>query len=182
MVPFSSTRYVRTFGVFDVNRAISICSSMTQSWWQWLRGWWNIGTFGGSFSALRTKSQKSNARCTMRNEQDSNFHLGRTDADATWAVKNRDFFRIWAHTWVKVGTSLIINICAAKCSECPERGCPQMKWISERSRWIRRISIFAHRSSLVSFLRHRTSTRVHAVVPFSDTHSPTWRPSRWSWG
>ena len=84
---------------------------MTQSWWQWLRGWWNIGTFGGSFSALRTKSQKSNARCTMRNEQDSNFHLGRTDADATWAVKNRDFFRIWAHTWVKVGNSLIINMC-----------------------------------------------------------------------
>ena len=28
MVPFLSTRYVGTFGVFDVNRAIYPCSSM----------------------------------------------------------------------------------------------------------------------------------------------------------
>ena len=55
---------------------------MAQSWWQWLRGWWNNGTLGG-LSRLYDKISKIRARQCTRNEQDSNFHLGRTDADAT---------------------------------------------------------------------------------------------------
>ena len=34
---------------------------MAQSWWQWLRGWWNIGTLGG-FSRLYDTISKIRAR------------------------------------------------------------------------------------------------------------------------
>ena len=34
---------------------------MAQSWWQWLRGWWNIGTIGG-FSRLYDTISKIRAR------------------------------------------------------------------------------------------------------------------------
>ena len=38
---------------------------MAQSWWQWLRGWWNIGTLGG-FSRLYDNISKIRARSDLR--------------------------------------------------------------------------------------------------------------------
>ena len=39
-------------------------SSMTQNWWQWLRGWWTIGTLG-EFSQLYDTISNIRARqCT----------------------------------------------------------------------------------------------------------------------
>ena len=46
-----------------------------QSWWQWLRGWWNIGTFSG-FSRLYGTNSKVRARSRERNEQGYNASLG----------------------------------------------------------------------------------------------------------
>ena len=48
---------------------------MAQSWWQWLRAWWNIGTLGG-FSRLYDTNSKIRARQRTRNEQGYNTTLG----------------------------------------------------------------------------------------------------------
>ena len=48
---------------------------MAQSWWQWLRGWWNIGSIGGLFRLLDTIS-KVRARHDTRNEQGYSQTLG----------------------------------------------------------------------------------------------------------
>ena len=41
---------------------------MAQGWWQWLRGWWNIGTLGG-FSRLYDTISKIRARYATRNRR-----------------------------------------------------------------------------------------------------------------
>ena len=41
---------------------------MAQGWWQWLRGWWNIGTLGGFYRPY-DKISKIRARQSERNDR-----------------------------------------------------------------------------------------------------------------
>ena len=52
MLPFFSTRYVDTFGVFDVNRAISMLIFCNFVWLRAAQSWWQCGSGAGGISGL----------------------------------------------------------------------------------------------------------------------------------